>query len=789
MTLASIGLLILMFQPAPPPPKLTVALHAARESVAPGGQTELAVEITISAPWHLYHPVPLDTGLPTSVDFELPAGVEIGPLRFPAPVLGEAHGLEYLELSGTFVALGELRIAPDVKPGQALRIAAKVSGLACVEECIPVEATAALSVPVSAQPGAAAQAELFQKARPALAKPLEDAPYLKGSRVKLAADPLRIGQESELIATLRVAERHHVQDRDPGVEGLIPTRVWVAGPSGLEIAAEEQQVWPKPHEREMPHFGKVREQSGEFQVRVPLKIAAEDFPAGTTLLRVLVQYQACSDEGACFPPEFAEAFVRFTADTPNAPGRPGVASAAGGPPTGKTPGGGTATTGGTSSAEAVGAAAPRRGLWQVLILAFLGGLILNVMPCVLPVISIKIVSFVQQGAEDPGRVLRLGLAFCAGILVWFWLFALLTRAGRLTLQEPAAVIAIGSIVFVLALNLFGVFEFTLPSAAAGKLAAAAGREGYSGAFMKGLLATLLGTACTAPFLATALVYGATQTLAVALLVFSMAGVGMASPYLLLCANPSWLRYVPRPGPWLVSFKQAMGFLLVGTAVWLLWVVAGQLGADGAVWTVAFWSFLGLAAWIYGRATPLWSTGAAWAARGAALAVVGAGYWFSFQYMLKPAGAAEETTDSQPRTVAERVTAASWDEGIPWTPYRKGLAEELASQGFTVYVDYTARWCATCLTNKATSLEVASTRARMKALRVIPIKADFTRRDPEMLAEIQRFGRSSVPLNVIYPANRPQAPIVLPIVLTPREVAAALEQAGASQADARVAHLP
>ncbi|RMF73434.1 MAG: hypothetical protein D6744_15625, partial [Planctomycetota bacterium] len=441
-----------------------------------------------------------------------------------------------------------------------------------------------------------------------------------------------------------------------------------------------------------------------------------------------------------------------------------------------------------------------KGLWMAMFFAFLGGLILNVMPCVLPVISIKVISFMQQGGEEPGRVLRLGLAFCAGIMVWFWAFALLSSRGQFPLQYPGVVLGVSTILFVFALNLFGVFEISLPGAAVGKLDEITHREGYAGAFFKGLLATLLGTACTAPFLAGALVYAATHPFLDVMLVFTAAGLGMSAPYLLLSMNPKWLVFVPKPGPWMITFKQAMGFVLLGTVVWLLWVLSSQLDADAVVWTVGFWGFVGLAAWMFGKAQHARAGTTRGVVSALTLAVLAVGYWFSFERMYDlravlrgEAAAPPATADSAPDdldAVVRSVVQRGWDEGIPWVHHRPGLAEALARAGYTVYVDYTATWCTTCLANKAAVLETKYIREQMRAMGVIPIEADFTKRDPALLAEIQSFNRPSVPVNVIYPANRPDDVIVLPVVLTQATVSEALRSAGPSiGADRLTADIP
>jgi thiol:disulfide interchange protein len=601
--------------------------------------------------------------------------------------------------------------------------------------------------------------EIVEAARGGRAHALAEAPYIKGSTLRVAKEKVGIDEPAELIATIRVQKGHHIQDRDPGVDTLIPSRLMVERVPGIEFAGPAEQTWPKPHVLNIQYIGKVQQQSGEVTIRLPFKITDPAFPSGAVRLRVLFRYQACTEEGQCYPPEVAEGFVSFEADTPNPPAAQRTSAEPGeeAPAEGQraaTEGEGlvggvvirqlteedwaeripwqkwqpglaeelarrghlvyvdfTATWCATclvnerlvletetvrSRMRALGviplkadftnrdpdmhaeikkwaatvpvnlvytpgkpdvvAALPavftrgaviraledpegyaRRGgehhnLLLVLLAGFLGGLILNVMPCVLPVISIKILSFVQQAGEDPGRVFRLGLAFCAGIMVWFWVFAGLSATGDLPWQYPQVVIGLGAVLFVFSLSLFGVFEIVLPGRAAGTLDALTAREGYTGAFLKGLLATLLGTACTAPFLAGAMAYALTQPAWIVFAVFTAAGLGMGSPYLVLSAKPAWLKFIPKPGRWMITFKQATGFVLLGTVVWLLWILADQLDGEGVVWTVAFLGFLSLAVWMLGRIRPTWRPGGRAIMWGASVAVAVFGFYFCYVWM-------------------------------------------------------------------------------------------------------------------------------------------------------------
>ena len=251
--------------------------------------------------------------------------------------------------------------------------------------------------------------------------------------MRVSKDTVGIADPAELIASIRIQADHHIQDRDPGVDSLIPARLFIEKIPGIEFAAAKEQIWPKPHERNVEYIGRVRELSGNFEIHVPFKIIDTEFPSGPVAVRVLFQYQACTDAGQCFMPELAAGTIHFVAQTPNEPVTPAVVDDS--DPESDNQSAASVKPDETET-KASDAAGGQHNFLAILVFGFLGGLILNIMPCVLPVISIKVISFMQQGGEDPKRVFRLGLAFCAGIMVWFWLFALLSSAGQLPLTIP-----------------------------------------------------------------------------------------------------------------------------------------------------------------------------------------------------------------------------------------------------------------------------------------------------------------------------------------------------------------
>jgi len=386
---------------------------------------------------------------------------------------------------------------------------------------------------------------------------------------------------------------------------------------------------------------------------------------------------------------------------------------------------------------------------------FLGGFLLNLMPCVLPVIALKIFGFLGQAGQSRRRVFRSGLAFTGGIFAWFLLlagFVIVARAAgtqvswSFQFQNPALVFSMMTVVFVFALNLLGVFELWLPGM--GKLAAISDREGYGGAFLHGVFATLLATPCTAPFLGSALAFAFTQSAPVTLAMFASIAAGMSFPYVLLTANPGWMRWLPKPGLWMVRLKQVMGFLMLGTAVWLLGVFSSQRGAAEAVG--ATWILLGIggACWIFGT----WVTPAArqlhrLLAVGAMIALVSSGF-----------------------ALAGRQSAPSQSAWEAWSPERVAA---LQSEGKSVFIDFTADWCLNCKYNERFVLDTAPVREALG--RFATLKADWTRGDPKITAELKRLGRAGVPVYVVIPADGGE-PEVLPELLTQRTVLDALQRA-------------
>jgi thiol:disulfide interchange protein len=412
------------------------------------------------------------------------------------------------------------------------------------------------------------------------------------------------------------------------------------------------------------------------------------------------------------------------------------------------------------------------GLAVALASAFLGGLILNLMPCVLPVLSLKVMGFVRHGAEARRGPLRHALAFAAGVLLFFWLLAgalLALRAGGqqigwgFQLQSPAFVVVLSGLFLLVALNLFGVFEVGQSLTAAGNLAPRS--TGLGSSFGSGALATVVATPCTAPFMGSALGFTLGQPGWATLLVFTSLGLGMAAPYVVLASSPRLLRALPRPGRWMDTLKQAMGFPMLATVVFLAWVFGRQTSIDALTMMLGALLLIAAGAWVYGRGAPpdapprrrLVSALAA-----GALVVVGFALGLA-QAQAAPAG-----------TPAGTSSTGDWE---PWSEER--LAE-LRAAGTPVLVDFTADWCLTCQVNERVVLRDAAVRERFARAGLVVLRADWTRRDERITRALLAHGRQGVPLYVLYGRGGGAEPRLLPAVLTPGVVLRALDE-GLSQA--------
>jgi thiol:disulfide interchange protein/DsbC/DsbD-like thiol-disulfide interchange protein len=399
-------------------------------------------------------------------------------------------------------------------------------------------------------------------------------------------------------------------------------------------------------------------------------------------------------------------------------------------------------------------------LGGALLFAFLGGLILNLMPCVFPVISIKVMGFVQQAQEERAAIIKHGGLFALGVLVSFWILAgllIALRAGGeqlgwgFHLQSPVFLVGMSVLFFLLGLNLFGVFEVGTTWMGIGQKAA--GSSSWTGSFFSGALATVIATPCTAPFMGAALGYALTLSAFESLLIFTFLGLGMASPYMLLSLYPQWLKKIPRPGPWMETLKQSMGWMLVATVAWLAWVLNVMGGGAAVVLLVWVLFAVGLGAWVLGR----WGTiSRTFPVRLTAKIIASVLIFGSL------AAGLQQVSRLGPADPGSSTAAG----GMPWEAFSPERLAELRAAGTPVFVNFTAAWCLSCQYNERVAFSPERVVTAFREAGVVPMKADWTNRDAVIGEVLAGYGRSSVPFYVLYGAGSDTEPVNLPEILTP-----------------------
>ena len=536
-------------------------------------------------------------------------------------------------------------------------------------------------------------------------------------------------------------------------------------PSSIEIAAQGihfgEPKWPEP----IKEYSEALDLEnlvfkGHFQITLSIENVDADYDSLTT--QATFHYQAC-DNSICLAPSQVTfgvgpaGFNKKRASRDDAGNMHGSATS--------TDANGNATGNVINAPSAAGNATEgAAGTFILLLSALFGGLILNLMPCVLPVLSLKLFSLIKQAGESRKRLLVLGTSTTLGILASFWALAGIVAAVKagggnagwgMQFQSAGFIAFMVVILSAFAMSFFGVFEIWLPGSATTKMDKAGRKQGFWGAFFTGALLVLLSTPCSAPFLGTAMGFAFTASIPVLFLFFTAAGVGLALPYMLVSVFPKILKVFPKPGAWMVTLQKIMGVLLLGTVVWLLWVVHEQAGNVG-VGIFAAISLLSIAmSFAIGNIAPpgvaffreVLSVGGA--------VVILAIIWFAFA---SPKFEAEVDAIFKARSV-QLVT----EDG--WYRYTPELIEELAKSGRTVFIDATADWCLTCKANEAAVLNRDDFKRAMDSLNVARVKADWTRETPEVTALLRSMGKSGVPAYAIYPAGDASKQIVLPELLT------------------------
>ncbi|MEL7061689.1 MAG: thioredoxin family protein [Acidobacteriota bacterium] len=529
------------------------------------------------------------------------------------------------------------------------------------------------------------------------------------------------GDEVWLAAMVEIDDHWHVNSHTPSEDYLIPTELMLKTPPGVEVVEVE---YPPHAMVKFPYAERpIAVYEGEVRILAQLRLPP-DAVFGELPIAATLGYQAC-DDSQCLPPNEIETTLALPI------GATGIATHAElflDPIVPEDVEAAVATTGAAPGAST--------SLPLILLFGVLGGLILNAMPCVLPVLSLKVFSLVQSAAHGRRHVVAGGLATAAGILVSFWALALAAVAAAsagaavgwgIQFQQPGFVTFLAVIVLLFSLNMWGLFEIPLP----GSLARLGGtrREGLGGHFLSGLFATLMATPCSAPFLGTAVGFALAQTAATVFLVFTAIGIGLALPYLALAAFPAAARLLPKPGGWMVAFRQVLGFCLAAAAVWLFYVLAGQIASARLAFIQLALLALALFVWWFGAAAH--RLGQRRVALGGALAAA----------ILAVGLATAAPIDARDGSLASRLH--------DWIPFDEAEALRLAEEGRPVFIDFTADWCLTCKATERAVIETDVVASAFAEHDVVAMKGDWTNRDDAITDYLARHGRSAVPFYVLY----------------------------------------
>lgn len=706
--------------------KVKVQLIADVTAVAPGETFRLGVLIQPDPEWHVYWKFAGDTGLPTEVQWVPFDGLDYGaltwplPHRFPDKLGGRSFGYEREVLLASTV-----RVPDNTIEGTVIPLEAKVDWLVCKENCIQGKAHLGLKLVTHETPLAerrSAYAGVFDTWAKRVPQPV--VPASIGLDATVDGAPVAPGEPFQV--QLRLASDGPVEAHDPVIESFFPAT------EGLEVTS-------------------VNARKGEDDKTLVLELEGKAAGSGELVSRLegVVQV-AIAGQPVTFD---TRVDIPRKAGPPVAPvSNPAVATAT------------TASMSGVAGDDPCANLAHDGGgdgrlssFALALLFAFLGGLILNAMPCVLPVLSLKVLGVIQQSQDEPKVIWRHGLVYTAGVLVCFLVMAILLLALQqgnwaFQFQDPTFVGIFTAVVFAFGLSLFGVFEIALPGAQ--RLdAAVANSHGYMSSFNYGVFAVLLGTPCTAPFLGPALTYAFTQPPLQMTILLLTVGLGLASPFLLLARFPGWRRFLPKPGPWLTTFKKVMGFFLIGTAVFLLSILAAEVSRAALVAYLVFLSILAFALWIYGHWTsPERSTRTRYTAT-----TIAVGMTVLSAVLLV-------SNEAPPPGPGTEVIA-----GVTWHDFDQYDPEQHARDGRLVFIDFTAHWCTTCKVNEAVAIHTDNTRELFERLDVFPVKGDFTTYKPIIAEWLERFEEPSVPLYVVIPAGRPDEAFKLPPILSESDV--------------------
>ncbi|MGP1629332.1 MAG: protein-disulfide reductase DsbD family protein [Giesbergeria sp.] len=681
----------------------------APDGLAAGQQAWLGLSLTHQPGWHTYWKNPGDSGLPTELVWDLPPGVEVGEIAWPVPQRIRIGSLANYGYEGELLLAVPLHITPTFKQplvggaGDTLTVRLHASWLVCRKECIPEEGNFELQLPLRGS--TAGDAARFSRSAAAQPQPV-------GAQASVRAQGDRLHWR---VAGLPATLQGRTLDLFPETPGVL---VPAAAPGKDWMQAWDGAVWTADTALSPEH--------GAAPANVPVVLTAADGKGADSANEVTGWRSVAAVQ------------TPWAAGAPRAEVSPALAAAL------------------EANRSSPATAPSLTGLAAALFGGLLGGLLLNLMPCVFPVLAIKLLALAQHGGQPRAQRLA-ALAYTAGVVLSFLalggLLLALRAAGEqlgwgFQLQSPMVVALLAALFTLIALNLAGVFEFGqfIP----GRLATLQARHPVADALLSGVVAVAIASPCTAPFMGASLGFAVAMPTAQALAVFGALGVGMALPYLLAGWIPAIAHALPRPGPWMDTFRRAMVFPMLATVVWLVWVLGQQSGIDGAGALLALLVAGSSLVWVMGLRGRTRTVLAVLALAGSAALLLILG-----PHVVRPLPAHTASADAQSL----------------WQPWSTERVAELTAAGQPVFVDFTAAWCVTCQYNKRTTLADADVLGDFATRKVALLRADWTRRDPAITAALTELGRSGVPVYVLYVPGK--APVVLSEILGKGEVQAAL----------------
>jgi thiol:disulfide interchange protein DsbD len=703
-------------------PHVHVQLISPGAQLQPGTPNNAGLYFKLEPGWHVYWKNPGDAGEPPHIKWTLPPGITADPLQFHIPKRLPLGPLMDFGYEDEVLFPIQLNVAGGASSGPAT-LHAKVDWLVCRGSCIPEKAELELSRPVASGNAPAANTPM-QPDQDIWARLANKLPQPLPANLKIGFVPTSTGFRLTINTGQKETEASFFPASpdilsNPAPQAATPTA------NGLTVdLKKDESLAANP-----------KELTGLLQL------------SGGRAYELIAQ---------AGPPRAPRPVPAQTASSSTIPAN--TASQAN-------------STDTANSASPSGSATI--GLLQAAGLAFLGGLILNLMPCVFPVLFIKGLSLVQSGGEERHKLRNHGFVYAAGILVSFWVLVAmllgLRSAGShlgwgFQFQSPVFLSLMAALLFFLGLSLAGQFEIGLTLTSAG--GSLATKQGYTGSFFTGVLAVIVATPCTAPFMGVALGYALAQTAVVTFAIFTALALGLAAPYVALTLQPAWTRILPRPGAWMEVLKQAVSVPIFGTVIWLAWVLANAYGAAVLAALLASFLLLAIAGWFLGRwPAKRWASVVAGAIL---LCVIGLGVFSGS--MVVPQFSPDKVLTIQ----LKPDLATQLKSGRYWGVWSSGAVEENVAQGRPVFVDFTASWCLSCQVNERIAFGKPEVQKAFADNNVVLLRADWTRYDDSITQTLNSLGRSGVPTYALYVPGE-KSPRLLPEVLTPGIVTDALAQ--------------